>query len=722
MNDQTTTDYGLQQDVNNPEFDSNGKELGKVDKKRKAISNARQALQIAQKLAYNDINRDIERARVLAAFNGVPPYSEASLIANAQGYRYNVSFGFMEGVIGRAIVPYNDLTINIADLTQIKAKLPDDKLKIVQSEFGSIMEEWGRWPKFITRLNKDLVLNGYDTAIFPSLYDPFPVFVPQKDGFVDEGAHNDVLDLQVFVWRKSYLIEDLYSRIEDEETAKAAGWNIQNVKIALEKAMPENIWNKSITTSGQWTSIEEMIRDGSLFVSVVGAKMIDTYHVFAAEIDGKVTHYIVMDDNVAQSDSNFTGTVDGPELFKKEERFNSFSDFLVYFDMEDGDGNWHGSKGVGRRVFNTHRANDKMMNAALDTTFTAGLTILQPGDQAQQEELTLSVVGPWAVIPNGVQISPQTLPSIPGTFFQMQALLAGTSEQRVGDVVPQSQGLLREGPETATAAKLKAGRQELITRGNLKRYIDPISQVLSIIVRRLLKPESPNPYAKKFQERLKKRGLTDDELKLISGARNTGKIEDILGNTAQATQVIFAEFRNDPDVDQEKLKHRRIASVLDADAADDLLIAKDDPTIQVEQARQQEMELTTIKTGMQVPVSPRDNHQIHMDFILKDIGTKIQAQAQNFNPDEIPVLKLEVEHAAQHLQFLENDKFKKKAAKPFADRVKEAINGIKTLEKQSLQIAEAHINEAAKIAKTPEEVAQVQQAKNNIQQQKGAQQ
>lgn len=703
--------FNSQSEVNNPEFGE-----GEKRKDQRAISNARQALQIAQKLAWNDIDRDIRRARVLAAFNGTPPYSDGDLIAKAQGYRYNVSFGFMEGVIGRAVVPYNDLTININDLTEITANLSDEKRKIVQSEFGKIMQKWGKWPKFSTRLNQDLVLNGYNTALFPDNYTPFPTFVNQKSGFVDEGAPNDVSDLEVFVWRKPYMIHELYSKISDESIAGKAGWNVDNVKDALMKAAPESIWSKHLTTSGQWTAVEEAIRAASLFTSMVGAKMVETYHVFAVELSGKVTHYVVLDSSISENDKGSDASEDGPELFKKEDQFESLQDILVYFDMETGDGTWHGSKGVGQRVFNTHRANDKMMNSALDTSFTAGLTMIQPGDQAQQEELTLAVVGPFAVIPNGVQINAQTLPNVAGTFFQMQALLAGTSEQRTGDVVPQGQSTLYQGDKTATEAKLQAGRQELITRGNLKRYIDPISQVLSIIVRRLLKSGSPNAYAKEFQYELKKKGLSEDDLKEIRGARNTGKIEDILGNTAAATQVLFGEFRGDPKIDQDELYQRRISSVLDADAAESLIIDGEDQTKQIEAARQQELELTTIMTGKPVPVSPRDNHEIHIEFLLKDIGTKVQAQATNFNPDEIPILKLEVRHVEEHLKYLKSDKSKKNIIRTLEGRVKASQEGIETLVKQQTELATLAFDEAAKIAQTPEEMAQVEQARQQLKQ------
>lgn len=712
MSEIVSTYGGGGAEINSPDFSESKKE------EIKAISNASQALQIARKLINNDRDRDIRRARVLSAFNGTAPYSQSELIAKAQGYRYNVSFGFMEGAIGRAVVPYNEITINIADLTEIKANLPDNKLKIIQNEFGKIMDKWGKWSKFISRLNQDLVINGYNTAIFPSDYDPFPIFIAQKDGFVDEGTPNDVNDLEVFVWRKSYMLHELYAKISDEDTATKAGWNVPNVKDALSSAMPADLYSQSNTTSGMWTAVESAIRGGSLWASIVGAKMVNALHVFAANLDGKVTHYIVLDDvAVGETRHDMENSKDGPELFKKEARFDSMRDFLVYFDLETGDGTWHGSKGVGQRVFNTHQANDKMINSALDTTFTAGLVMLQPGDQVQQEEMSLTVLGPFAVIPNGISIAPQTLPNVAGTFFQMQALLSGTSEQRVGDVVPNSQSLINQQSKTATEAKISAGRQELITKGNLKRYIDPISQVISIIVRRLLKDNSPNSYAKEFQAELKRQGLTSDDLKEIRGARNTGKIEDILGNTAAATQIIFAEFRGDPEVDQFMLKSKRIASVLDADAADELLISDKDQTKQIESARQQELELLAIQAGMKVPVSPRDNHEIHLQVLLQDIGTKVQGQAQNFTPEIIPILKAEVEHGADHLRILKGDKSKKAIAGDLEDRLKLSVDAIKQLEKQGFDLAKAQFDAAAKIAATPEEQAQVQQAQQQLEQQ-----
>lgn len=702
-------------EINSPDFGDAGKdEKSKV----KAISNARQALQIAIKLNNNDQKRDIRRARVLSAFNGSAPYSDGELRNKAQNYRYNVSFGHLEGVVGRAVVPYNDLTVNISELMEIQANLSDEKLAIVQQEFGTIIQRWGRWAKFISRLNQDLVLNGYNTALWPSDYDPFPVFVAQKDGYVDEGAPNDVNDLELYVWKKSYLISELYSRIEDADSAKKAGWNVENVKKALMKAAPENLYSRGASISGSWTAMESAIRGGSIWASIIGAKMVDTYHVFASELGGKVTHYVVLDPGTAVLNVDLDDkdkSDDGPELFKKEERFEAMRDFLVYFDLETGDGTWHGSKGIGQRSFNTHVAIDKLRCSALDQAFVSGLTLLQPVDQTSQEEFTLTVVGPFAVIPPGININPFVLPAVSNTTFQVDSLLSATSEQRVGDIVPNSQSTLSAMPKTATEARISAGRQQLITRGNLKRYIDPLSEVLSIMIRRLLKSNSPNAYAKEFQKELKRKGLTDDDLKEIRGARNTGRIEDILGNTSTNTQVIFAEFRGDPDVDQLDLKRRRIASVLDADAADELLINDEDSTRRIESARAQWEELNAIQGGFRIPVSPRDIHEIHLQVVLEWLGTKIQEQAQGLNPDILPLMKQVIAHGAEHVGFLEKDKTKKSIFKDMEERLKMAVDTVNGLEKDALKLAKGAIDQAAKLARTPEEIQQVEQANAQLQ-------
>lgn len=688
-------------DINNPDFE-NGKN------KRKALANAGQALSIATRLVQDDRERDIMRARVLGAFNGEPPYSDATLRAKAQSYRYNVSFGFMEGVIGRAIVPYNDLTLNVDNLADIEADLPDHKKQIMREEFSATVKNHGGWSKFISRLNQDLVLNGYNCGIFPSDYDFFPVFVPQKEGFVHEGSLNSVKDLDVFVWRHDYLIHELYNNIEDEDIADKAGWNVKNVQKALMQAAPKNLYTSNANGSGAWLQVEEAIRGGSLFSSVVGAKVVETFHVFASELDGTVTQYIVLGNGTVSLDYD-NSKESGVELFKKERRFGSFKDILVYFDMETGDGNWHGSRGLGRRIFNTHRAIDKLRCSVLDQAFVSGLTILQPGDQASQEDFQLAVVGPFAVIPAGITIGSTTLPALSQTTFTADNLLSATSEQRIGDVVPQSGSELTGGNKTATEARIAASRSALIGKSNLQRYIDPLSEVLSIMLHRLLKKESQDSYAKKFQEKLLRRGLTQEDFMRVRGAKSAGRIEDVLGEDQANTQVVFAEFRNDPEINQTELKRRRIDSILGPEETETLLVSKTDKTQELEAAREQTEELSAIIQGFPIMASPRDNQEVHLQVTLGWLGGQIQSIAQGGSNQSIDILKHALEHGAQHAKLLEQDKSKKAISNETNKHIGALAKNIADLEKNQAK-AKALEEQQLMQAKQQEEAAMAAQA------------
>lgn len=693
-------------DINNPDFGSDGQNK-KSD--RKAIADAGQALSIATRLVWDDRERDAMRAKVLGAFNGEPPYSDSTLRAKAQAYRYNISVGFMEGVVGRGVVPYNDLTLNVDDLAQIDADLPDNKLNIMREEFAKSIKNHGGWPKFISRLNQDLVLNGYNQALFPSDYDFFPTFVPQKDGFVHDGSLNGVKDLDVFVWRHDYLIHELYNKIEDSKTADKAGWNVKNVRQALMNASPKDLWTNNVNGSGTWLAVEEAIRGGSLYSSMVGAKMVQTYHVLASEIDGQVTHYIVLNDGSASGKSEDQGI----ELFKKEKRFNSFEDILVYFDIETGDGNWHGSRGLGRRVFNIHRAKDKLVCSALDQAHVSGLLLLQPGDQASQEDFQMAVIGQFCVIPAGISVSSSNFPVLSQTTFAADNMLSGIAEQRVGDIVPASGSQLTGGDKTATEARIAASRQQLIGRGNLQRYLDPLSAVLSIMLRRLLKENSPDTYAEKFQNALRKRGLTEEDFKKVKGAKSSGRIDDVLGEAQANTQVVFAEFRGDPEIDQIELKRRRITSILGAKEAEELLLGQEDKTKVLEAARQQTEELGTITQGFPVPASPRDNQEVHLQVAMQWLDGQIQILSQGQPGQPIDVLKGVLEHIAGHAKLLEADKTKKAISQAINRDISAIGKDIADLERQEARLAEMQAQElqqrqqaeqAAMAAPVPEEV------------------
>lgn len=680
-----------QPDVNAPRFDKEGQN------EIRAISSGNQALQIARRLESEDgqgsfysgygytgnssVTRDIRRARVLAAFNGEPPYSQKQLEEKGEGWRKNVSFGFCEGVIGRAFAAYTDFVQSQQFIGQIEADLPDEKKFIVQEEFSNAILEWGEWPNHISLTVMENLLYGWVTNVLPDEFDPWPYFIHQKDSFVHILSRKNVKDLPVFVWRKTFLIHELYEKIKDPQIAEQAGWNVENTRKAIEGAMPQN----TNPMFKGWQSVEEAIRDGYAYFTMVGGKVIECYYVFAREMSGKVSNFIVLNDKAASKTSG--------ELFRKYDRFNSFEDLLVYFDLEVGDGHWHGSRGLGQRIYNTHRAIDQTRCDILDKALMGGKPILQASDQAGQTDMQLAVFGPFTVIPAGLTVQTSAIPNIPDTAFQADALLSATAEQRVGDVVPNTISSTTGREKTATQSKIDASRQSAISKSNLQRFVDPMSKLLSLILRRLLIPNSPNVDAQKFQAKLVEKGLTPDDLGKILGAKMNGRIEDVFGELSQGIGAAFQEFRNDPSVDQIELKRLELQRLVGSRNVGSLIIEKDDNSRDIEAIRQQELEISSIvNSALPVPASPRDNNLLHLQTGIQWIqGELVKSQhgEQAATPKQIDMV---AHHLIQHLQFLQQDK----SVNP--DQLRQMEGALKQL----LQTVEGHMNQAHQATQQPQ--------------------
>lgn len=669
---------------NNPKFDESGKNI------RRAIRNAAQALDIARKLEDDDRQRDFDRARALAAFNGNAPYDENELVGAGQSYRFNLSFGLMEGVIGRALAPYLELVSDSQYLANIDGNLSREKLDIMRDEFSEVVKRWGRFPKLYTRLAQDLILNGWNNVVFPSDYDPWPLFIEQKYGYVPDMTPNDVSDLEIFVWRREYLIHELYNNVADPVAAKNIGWNVENCRYAIENAVPRDILLDAGIRGGGWVDVEQAIRSGTLYSSVCGGKIIYTYHVFACEIDGRVSHYIVLDKRGSAHEDSVNVEKGGRdiELFKRLDRWESMEDILVYFDLEPGDGKWHGSRGLGRRAFNSHQSQDKLRCGLLDQSFTSGLTLLQAKDQESQDNFNLAVVGPFAVIPAGLDVSSTTVPAIPTTAFQVDALLSTTLEQRVGDVVPSISTPTRRGNQTATAANIANNRSLMINKSNLVRFMEPLSKMLSIIVRRLLLPNSPNKFSKMFQKALIERGFDEEDFRKVRGAKSTGRVEAVMGQDRANYTELLGVYRGDPDVNQKDLKSRHMAAVVGPKDIGGLLIPDDDQTIQIEAVRAQMEEIAGNLNGMPMPISPRDNHEIHAATSIKWLMSELQKHQQLKGTTNIQALDMAGKHAGQHVQMLKSDRSKKQIASQLEEQLKQIAGELDQMQQTAQQIVQ----------------------------------
>jgi hypothetical protein len=78
---------------------------------------------------------------------------------------------------------------------------------------------------------------------------------------------------------------------------------------------------------------------------------------------------------------------------------------------------------------------------------------------------------------------------------------------------------------------------------------------------------------------------------------------------------------------------------------------------QTEQQRLQLMETGTIMGGQHVPVSPRDNHMVHLQTMMPQVATQIQAMKstppENLQQPEIDGMSRQLDHAKMHVAGLQ---------------------------------------------------------------------
>lgn len=650
---------------NNPEFDKGGKNI------RPAIENSNQARELARKLDEDDRRgRDSRRALVQGAFNGNAPFSPSWLKSQGLDWHFNVSFNHMAGVIGRATVPYTRFGLDIRYLTRFMGEMEDWRLDRLRVEYVKAIKRWGRWPKFYTRLIQELNLMGWSTSTWLDEFTPWPEFSPQSRTFVPDESPNDVDDVDVIVVKKHYLLHQLYSKIENSKQAKAAGWNVKNVRACLMSAQPKRLENTK-----NWEEFEKAIRGGYIYWSYTSAKVVTVYHVFVREISGKVSHWAV---EYKQGDADVKktyGDLEDSGLFEAKDQFESMNQVCSYFDAEPGDSNWHGPRGAGQRAYNTHVNRDKLLNGILTSTFISLLLPIKVPDELRGDQLDTFVALPFCQVPSGVELLADKLPGVTQDVFSTDALLTANAEQTTGDVVPSGKApYLDDKQKTATQSNIDATRQNELRQSGIERFVDPFAKMHGEIFRRLCKKNSQDKDAKKFQKRLAEVGVLGPKDTLSDLVERVEvlsfyEIKDVTGEAAAASQMIFQDFRGDPAVEQRPLYEDRVRTVMGPEAVLRYLPEEANKIEFDEAARKQQMEIAALVMGQNILVLPNDKHEAEAPEVIKWLTEAFDKAIKTGGGPPIDRIQAIIEHADQHVLALAQDKRYKTLASQMASQL-----------------------------------------------------
>lgn len=628
---------------------------GKI--KRRAISSPRQARNIITTFEAANRDRNVKNARIMAKYNSEKPFTQAALDQDGLGWKSNFTTKPLPMLVNKVAPRFVKAEQSIKYLTG--AALPDTtpgaaaKTEAYRREITKTCRAWEGWTDLISEIAQENALFGYTSVAWLDEFHWKPKHFRQDEFFVPTGTKHLASTAQVITLREVFLINELFGLIEDNEAAAAAGWNIQNTVMAINSAMPEN--RRSRSGFGDWGRIQEdLIRESSVGMALeAGALTVTVWHLLAQEVTGKISHYILTENTTKTSTSdgfsNEPDTNNSEVLFEREDQFDSMQDAASFFSFEQANGKLHGSKGIGREIYSMAAMLDRARNEVVDRLNLAGKIIIQCGDKAAKK-FKASIVGPALLIGQEYNIAERKIDGAVEPFLELDQFLTGLLDQMAGATTPK----FFEGERVTKAqVDLYAAREEESKDNIIGRFLTQLARMMKTVSVRLCDPNTVEDDAKAMQKRLLQ-VMTREELNELASQPVAETIADYTGEERQRIVLIAQEARGNPLYNQREIERRKLASQINEEFADAVLLPDEDPTELAEQTRFQQLELLLLAgQGTQVPISPRDNHLIHLQTLLPAMESTAQTAA---DPDAetaqhgIEVLHAMLDHANQHLQ------------------------------------------------------------------------
>lgn len=669
---------------------------------KRAISDPQQGFEVCEQLINDNKDRQFANAEIARKLNDAQPYNQQRLKESGQNWRNNRSTGFMSSLVARMMPPYKQ-TIEAAK-TFTNSYLRDEgveakkKAEVFQTEVTKTIRKWAGFDDFCTRIIFEDIAYGQVASYWTDEIEWRPSVGRNDEAFFPEGNPQLAQETPVWLLKQSWMIYEAAAKLENPKASEDAGWNLEELVKAINRAHPKNPQSALIE---DLRNLQDAVRDkslGSTYSS--GVRVINIYHLFAQEANSKVSHYIYSVDTKQ-------------EIFSRHDRFDSMDECLALFAVETGDGKWHGSKGAGRRLYNTHVAIEQARNLAADNFYISGLVMLKATEKAKTD-VQLTVTHPCIVVPEGYDVIDQKPAVDVNAFISLDRYYSTIAETQVGAFLPTSDLNFNSGQSKPTASQINyvASIEQQIRNSQVMRFWGQFQRMIWTIQKRIcsadnireankiLLVEGRGPLKRitaKLYELLKSIGrqvkgdnLTADERIgdrnavdcVLNMMRKGLSVEEIFELTQcpafqgsvdftpqkeMAIDAVVSKYTGDPAINQNELKNLDISTKLGPDLAKSLILPVQDNTDVQESVRMQLMELTSLLDGEPIPISPRDNDIVHMDVIKQKTPELIDKIMDLKDEKALSLAKNVMGHFDQHLSSAITKKMDKMKISEFTD-------------------------------------------------------
>lgn len=608
----------------------------------RTITDVNQAFSICETLVSDWKKGILNAARITSKLNGERPYNQGKLEKAAKGWKTNISTGFLATecakVTPRLFMPIK--TAKYLTAAELPAGYPNGEEK-TQHFRQTITDTIRSWPKFnfyIRGLAREVGTFGFGFNSWFDEYDWRPTLLRMDKGFVPQGT--EVLEEpQFFMAKYDYKPAELMELLKSSVDAGRTEWNKDNVVQALNAAYPPPV----DSTYPEARSYQDLIRQATWgYMYTKGVKVIRTWHLFAKETNGRVSHYIMVADSGGTS-SNASGNPSAKAslLYENLDQFATMSDVVNTMVFEYGDGTIHGAWGVGQLLYDLAAMVEKIRCDSMDNMRLTNKIKANVPDAKNVNDVKL-VINDQMVIVSGAQFSANTagLTSEIEGYEQLDAKLTAIAQQKIGAFVPP----IPLQPSDIKAAQINAAmsKEKELQEAMLENWLIQWAMVVKTIQRRLCDPRSPDSVAKATIVTLLKK-LTTDEIEQLSGQFPVKSVMDFTEYKAQQRAAFATTLVNNPLFKQSSVARVMAEGAGDERFVDSLVIPDGDQTDQLTAQRQQQLENAAMSIGQTVPVLPADADWIHMQTLKPTLNGMLTSPQPN-----IALAQIGLQHYAGH--------------------------------------------------------------------------
>lgn len=620
--------------LNSPEFDPSKKIPAKPPVR--AVKDEQQAAQVCAKLVNDASEQNIKNRRIMAKYNAEKPFRQQELDNDGLGWKTNISTQPLASLVDRISPRFERAVGSVKYLTS--SKLPDNvpgaskKTDAFRKEITDLFRAREGWGDLVGDIAQESALFGFTSAACVDEYCWFPAHFRQDRFFVPAFTKQTADDAEVVLLIEQYKPFELVEILKDRQAAEDAGWDFANTVEAVNRAMPQNLRSGFSDHSRIY---EDLQREANVAVGYYdSARIVEVYSLYVREATGKISHWRL---------NNNPGTSQWRLLFRREDRYDNFRDFITFFSFQKANGTLRGSKGVGRIVYDMAGVIDRTRNEVIDRLQLSGKVIMS-GDEKEISRFRMSVFGNAILVGSQFDIQQKSIDPQIEEFLQMDTFLTMILNEQAGNVTPRQ---LEGERVTKAAVDVFTAREEEAKDNPIERFLMQMSRLVSMCQRRAMDPKCDEPDAKAARKRLLDI-MSEEELKQLAESPSAGVVRDLTDQERQRIILVATENAGNPVVNQEEMTRRKLTAQLGAEFAEAVMLPANDPTVAAEQSRFQQLENILLSIGQTVPVSQRDNHLIHLDTLMAAIEQGLQAAMEDASATE--TIKGMLQHGMEHVQ------------------------------------------------------------------------